>query len=121
MFLALALSLCTLPDPLADLHRFPPREIVRANYDMAWTHYAWLENHQFCHPSHQQAYWTAWQSEQGGAYWAWDLLNDVSAGYYSMEMRIGRLKRLREMIGDEAFRDGRMPLPVQLHRLASIN
>jgi hypothetical protein len=116
--LALALSLILMPpDPLADLHRFPPADVALRFYNQSQEHLQFLNDRwkglgQYSRHANE---WSAWYQEQLNINWAWWCLKESQIHYYGFQ-RQDMLKKLRDQLGDEAFLAGRMPPPVAVWR-----
>ena len=54
-------------------------------------------------------------------YQVWDTCRDAESGYYYLSVRRGALKRLRELVGGEAYYAGCLPPPVPVWRFVRID
>ena len=91
--------------------RFPEREHAWAMVRFADAHLTWLEHQMLLYPWRHdlESQWadTRWRRDV----WWW--VTDCHAA--DVGQRRNGLKKLREMIGHEAFGRGRLPEPVPLH------
>lgn len=107
LFTALALPPCDL----ADRYRFPPQEAAAANLRVARARLAWIDSHTPLW-RHQYEWHFLARRHAKWRYDCWDWLNAAQGGegrgpdYWRYS-----LGRLRELIGEEAYRRGTMPPP----------
>lgn len=117
--LSLLLSLFQTPTPSVDveLQRFPPRAAVRANLDFATAHVAYLEARVALAPYRSDL--AEWLSEARRLRLAWNALDSAQIFCEETDRRC-ELDTLRELIGADAFFQGRMPPPVPLWRFTEL-
>lgn len=97
----LSLNACNLDD----LDRFPPHEEA-----IAWAdeHLSWIEaNRSIDFVSRE--FWQGWYEEARSARQPWRELMLARDTTKAAAWRVRRLRDLRDLIGDEAYAQGRMP------------
>jgi len=105
--IVLAFSLATY-DPLAgDLARFPPPEVVSANWEFNRAHGVWLEER------FSQPYYLNWWQENFNLGRTWELLVVAQAKNLGVEKREDALM---ELLGTTNFYLARMPPPSPIWR-----
>lgn len=111
------IALYSPPDcQLEDRHRFPPLDPALAAKQFARAH--------LCHLEHNQPLetwkWESWCEAKRDARWCydcWDWLQAAQGGEgRGKDYWLYSLRRLRQLIGDEAYFAGRMPPPAPLWR-----
>jgi hypothetical protein len=101
---------CRLDDRL----RFPPQTVAVTNLRLARAHRCWLES-SVPLSSHRYESWREACRDAKWCYDCWDWLNAAQGGegrgpdYWRFSLR-----RLRELIGEQAYAEGRMPPPIPL-------
>lgn len=125
--LLIALHLIELPQPwptVADRFNFPSREacVVAKDVNREYKRYlqGLLGHYDTNDPRGGELRSVVEQVDS--LYWAWDWLYDAQApeGFVDSR-RINALWRLKNIIGEEAYWAGRMPLPVPIHRFHPID
>jgi hypothetical protein len=105
---------------LSDCLRFPDRDAVN---EMLSFNRAYRQNLGLRQPielAHWWEYRTALQ-ETDHLYQVWDNVRDARCDYYYVTVRRQALKKLREMIGEEAYYSGQMPPSVPVWRFQRID
>jgi hypothetical protein len=105
---------------LRDGLRFPDREVVN---DLLSFNRAYRQHLSIRQPVELVRWWelrTALQ-ETDQLYQVWDTVRDARCEYYYVTVRRQALKRLRKLLGDEAYYFGRLPPHVPLWRFQEIN
>jgi hypothetical protein len=103
-----------------DCMRFPDRSLV--NEYLAFNR-AYRQQLDMRQPGEPARWWelrTALQ-ETDYLYQVWDTVRDARCEYYYVTVRRQALKRLREMLGEDAYYSGQLPPYVPLWRFQSIN
>ncbi len=105
---------------LYDRLRFPDRQTV--NEFLAFNR-AYRRTIDVRQPLELHNWWQmrAALQETDRLYLVWDLVRDAQCHYYYVSVRRNALKRLKEMIGDEAYYSGKLPPYVPLHHFASMD
>lgn len=105
---------------LADAFRFPDRAVVNELlvFNRAYRNY--VEQRQPLETAHWGDLRTA-QREVDHLYQVWDTVRDARCEYYYVTVRRQALKRLRDMIGEEAYAKGELPPHVPLWRFREMN
>lgn len=104
--------------PLTDRERFPPREIARQAMQFNRAYRQHVLGRQMME-LHNWWYWQEVITETDYLYHCWDWLHAAQGGegrdehYWNTS-----LKRLRELIGDDAYHAGVMPPNVPMWRFA---
>ena len=119
----LVLALWTaVPDdpPLADLERFPPRQVVQDNL---WFNLDYEQHLQarLSYESHNREELLEALAENDALYWTWALLRDAKQPCHSEAERRALLRALRAQLGNEEYYAGRMPPFVPLHRFRPLD
>lgn len=96
---------------LADLERFPSRLHVIDLRQFSIAHVEWLEQWQFLDLRHAELCGDALR-EARKRFRAWDVLDDAQRCNFDSDYRLGKLRRLREIIGEDAYGRGKMPFPI---------
>lgn len=102
------------PVYLSDLDRFPPAALTEAYSHFAWEHMDWLrERKKFWLTTEERDYWQARFDDQ---HWRWDVWSDLRdaqeyAAQGAREDALRKLRRIRCLIGDEAYYLGNLPPP----------
>ncbi len=109
-------DLCDAP-PLYDCMRFPDRSLVNDMLAFNRAYRQHLDNRQSMELAN------AWQLhemllEADRLYQVWDLVRDTRCDYYYVTVRRQALKKLKEMIGDQAYYSGTLPPHVPVWRFA---
>ena len=105
---------------VADSHRFPERAIVN---DLLAFNRAYRQHIDYRQPLELIHWWelrTALQ-ETDQLYQVWDAVRDARCDYYYVTVRRQALKRLRELIGGEAYYSSNLPPCVPLWRFQRID
>lgn len=111
----LALMLCQDP-PLYDRERFPPAQVAAdaLRFNRAYRRHVEVRRWTFLH---QREYWDTVLAEIDYLYHCWDWLHAAQRGEGRDEIYWRySLKRLRGLIGEDAYNEGSMPPPVPLWR-----
>jgi hypothetical protein len=105
--------------PLFDCLRFPNREAVN---DMLAFNRAYRQNLSIRQPVELSRWWElrAALQETDHLYQIWDTVRDARCDYYYVTVRRQALKKLRSLVGDEAYYFGRLPPYVPLWRFQEI-
>ena len=112
-------DLCDAP-PLYDCMRFPDRSLVNDMLAFNRAYRQHLDNRQSMELSN------AWELhemllEADRLYQIWDLVRDTRCDYYYVTVRRQALKKLKEMIGDQAYYSGSLPPHVPVWQFARID
>jgi hypothetical protein len=105
---------------LRDSLRFPEREVVN---DLLAFNRAYRQHLSIRQPVELIRWWefrTALQ-ETDQLYNVWDTVRDARCDFYYVTVRRQALKRLRSLLGDEAYYFGRLPPHVPLWRFQEIH
>lgn len=105
--------------PASDAHRFPDRSLVNEYLAFNREYRQQLDMRTAGDPAR---YWQLREAlqEADRLYLIWDAVRDARCEYYFVTVRRQALKRLREMLGEEAYYGGQLPPYVPLHRFHSI-
>lgn len=105
---------------LQDCLRFPDRASVN---DLLGFNRAYRQHVDVRQPVELAHWWglRAALQETDQLYQIWDTVRDARCEYYYVTVRRQALKRLREMIGDEAYYSGNLPPCVPLWRFQEID
>jgi hypothetical protein len=106
--------------PAQDCCRFPERTAI--NEFLAFNR-AYRQQLDMRQPGEPARWWdlrTALQ-EADHLYQIWDTVRDARCEYYYVTVRRQALKRLRELLGEEAYYSGRLPPYVPLWRFTEIH
>jgi hypothetical protein len=106
--------------PLYDCMRFPDRALVNDLLAFNRAYRQHLDNRQSLELAN------AWELHQmllesDRLYQIWDLVRDTRCDYYYVTVRRQALKKLKEMIGDQAYYSGCLPPHVPVWRFARID
>jgi hypothetical protein len=106
--------------PLHDCMRFPDRALINDLLSFNRAYRQHLDNRQ----SLEATYW--WElrevlQEADRLYQIWDTVRDARCDYYYVTVRRQALKKLKEMVGDEAYYNGTLPPHVPVWRFARID
>jgi hypothetical protein len=106
--------------PLLDSQRFPDR--VTINDYLAFNR-AYRQHIDVRQPAELSRWWELREAlqETDHLYQVWDTARDARCDYYFVTVRRQALKKLRELIGPEAYYGGQMPPYVPLDRFRSID
>jgi hypothetical protein len=112
-------DLCGAP-PLYDCMRFPDRSLVNDMLAFNRAYRQHLDNRQAMELSN------AWELhemllEADRLYQIWDLVRDTRCDYYYVTVRRQALKKLKELVGDQAYNSGSLPPHVPVWRFARID
>jgi hypothetical protein len=104
---------------LSDCQRFPDRDAVNEllSFNRAYRQHLGLRQ-----PMELSRWWelrTALQ-ETDHLYQVWDNVRDARCEYYYVTVRRQALKKLREMIGEDAYYNGQMPPSVPIWRFREV-
>lgn len=105
---------------LADGQRFPDRPTVNEMLAFNRCYRQYLNVRQSMELAHAWKYQAALQ-ETDQLYEIWDIARDARCEYYYVSVRRQALRRLREMVGDEAYYTGRLPPHVPVWRFQKID
>lgn len=109
------------PPPLTDLRWFPPADMAERNWLMGLGHRDWIDRQAefaLC----ERDYWDDCRRDARWCNRAWDLLDNAHRCHMNdIEWRRGELAKLRDMIGWEAYYQGRMPPPLPVWRMPRID
>jgi hypothetical protein len=103
-----------------DCFRFPERQAINEFLTFNRAYRQHLDMRQPCEPSRWWELRTAVQ-ETDHLYQVWDTVRDARCEYYYVTVRRQALKRLREMVGDDAYYNGQLPPYVPLWRFQDAN
>lgn len=105
--------------PLADSYRFPERTAVNEMLVFNRAFRKFLEERQ---PLEQvrSADLRVVQQETDHLYQVWDSVRDARCEYYYVTVRRQALKRLRDLVGEDRYQNGRLPPHVPLWRFETI-
>jgi hypothetical protein len=106
--------------PLYDCMRFPDRALINDMLAFNRTYRQHLDNRQSLELNN------AWELhemrlEADQLYQIWDLARDTRCDYYYVTVRRQALKKLKELIGDQAFYSGCLPPHVPVWQFARID
>lgn len=106
--------------PLYDCMRFPDRTLINDMLAFNRAYRQHLDNRQALELAN------AWELremllEADRLYQIWDLVRDTRCDYYYVTVRRQALKKLKEMIGDQAYYSGRLPPHVPVWQFARID
>jgi hypothetical protein len=106
--------------PLHDHMRFPDRALINDMLAFNRAYRQHLDNRQ----SLELTYW--WElremlQEVDRLYTIWDTVRDARCDYYYVTVRRQALKKLREMVGEDAYCSGALPPHVPVWRFARID
>jgi hypothetical protein len=106
--------------PSQDCFRFPERATV--NEYLAFNR-AYRQHIDIRQPGEPSRWWDLRSAlqETDHLYAVWDTVRDARCEYYYVTVRRQALKRLREMIGEEAYYSGQLPPYVPVWRFQRIN
>ena len=113
----LAVFLAVQNPPLADRHRFPPRDVCSRSmrFNRGYLRYVELQQSWYVSRSDRYWYWKQVQYDTNYIYRCWDCLNAAQGGEGGDKDYWRRsLLRLKELIGDEAYYLGVMPPPAPI-------
>ena len=105
--------------PLADAARFPDRSVVNELLVFNRAYLSYIELRQPTEMAHVNEL-RAVQREVNFLYQVWDSVRDARCEYYYVTVRRQALKKLRELIGDEAYFKGELPPHVPIWRFREI-
>jgi hypothetical protein len=105
--------------PLADAQRFPDRAIVNELLVFNRAYRSYVELRQPTEMAHLNDL-RAVQREVDYLYQVWDAVRDARCEYYYVTVRRQALKRLRELLGDEAYYKGDLPPHVPIWRFREL-
>jgi hypothetical protein len=105
---------------LADSMRFPDRETIN---DLLAFNRAYRQNLTIRQPVELVRCWElrAAMQETEHLYQVWDTVRDARCDYYYVTVRRQALKKLRTMLGDDAYYFGRLPPAVPIWRFQEID
>jgi hypothetical protein len=105
---------------LRDGLRFPDREVVN---DLLAFNRAYRQHLSIRQPVELVRWWELRSAlqETDQLYQIWDTVRDARCEYYYVTVRRQALKRLRQLLGDDAYYFGRLPPHVPLWRFQQIN
>jgi hypothetical protein len=105
---------------LHDCLRFPDRATIN---DLLAFNRAYRQHIDVRQPVELVHWWElrAVLQETDQLYQIWDTVRDARCEYYYVTVRRQALKRMRDLLGDEAYYSGRLPPHVPLWRFQQIN
>ena len=103
-----------------DCQRFPERTTVNEFLAFNRSYRQHLDIRQPGEPARWWELRTALQ-ETDHLYQIWDTVRDARCEYYYVTVRRQALKRLRELLGEQAYYSGQLPPYVPLWRFAQVN
>ena len=106
--------------PVGDCFRFPDRTTVNELLAFNRAYRQYIDVRQPGEPARWWELRTALQ-ETDYLYQVWDTVRDARCEYYYVTVRRQALKRLREMLGEEAFYSGQLPPYVPMWRFPDIH
>ncbi len=106
--------------PLNDCQRFPERAIINDLLAFNRSYRQHIDTRQAMELAHWWELREAVQ-ETDRLYQVWDTIRDARCDYYYVTVRRQALKRLRELVGEEAYYSGSLPPYVPLWRFQQIN
>jgi hypothetical protein len=101
--------------PLCDSNRFPEPEAIDELILFNRAYRQYLEQRRTIDTLHQEE-WRAAAEETDHFYGMWDLIRDARSSSWPVPQRRAALKRLRELLGAEAYDSGYLPPHVPLRR-----
>ena len=103
--------------PACDAERFPPRTTINEFLAFNRTFRQNVDARLSAQPSH---WWDLGQTlqETDQLYQVWDAARDARCEYYYVTVRRQALKRLRELLGEQAYYAGKLPPHVPVWRFA---
>jgi hypothetical protein len=106
--------------PLCDCQRFPDRATINDLLAFNRAYRQRVDSRQAMELVH---WWELREAVQEAdrLYQVWDTLRDARCDYYYITVRRQALKRLRELIGEEAYYSGNLPPYVPIWRFQQIN
>ncbi len=105
---------------LNDSHRFPDRGTVNDLLAFNRAYRRYLDGRQALEQDRGQCLRAALK-ETDSLYQVWDAVRDARCEYYYITVRRQALKRLRQMIGQEAYDAGELPPYVPVWRFLEMN
>jgi hypothetical protein len=106
--------------PLADGLRFPDRNTVNEFLALNRTYRQHVDVRQPVELAHWWELRAALQ-ETDQLYQIWDMVRDARCEYYYVTVRRQALKRLRELLGEEAYYSAKLPPSVPVWRFQKVN
>lgn len=106
--------------PLGDAIRFPHRGFLSDLITFNRAYRAYLEGQVFARPHHQEEIGEA-IAECDALYQAYDLARDAACEHYYTYVRREALKKLKNLLGEEAYDSGELPPPVPVWRFTSLD
>jgi hypothetical protein len=106
--------------PSHDCMRFPERQTINEFLSFNRAYRQHLDMRQPAEPARWWDLRTALQ-ETDHLYSIWDTVRDARCEYYYVTVRRQALKRLKELVGDEAYYSGQLPPYVPLWRFEKVN
>jgi hypothetical protein len=106
--------------PLHDCLRFPDRERVN---DLLAFNREYRRNLSIRQPVELARWWELREAlqETDHLYQVWDTVRDARCDYYYVTVRRHALKKLRQLLGEDAYYNGRLPPCVPLWRFQGID
>lgn len=105
---------------LEDAQRFPDRAMVNELLVFNRAYRKWLEERQTVDSVHADDLRRV-QRETDQLYQVWDAVRDARCEYYYVTVRRQALKRLRELLSDENYAQGKLPPHVPLWRFQDLS
>lgn len=106
--------------PLSDSWRFPDRSTINEFLAFNRAYRQHVDVRQPLEPAHWWRYQEVLQ-DTDQLYQVWDTVRDARCEYYYIAVRRQALKKLREMLGDDAYYRGELPPYVPLWRFREID
>jgi len=106
--------------PVQDSLRFPDRATVNEFLSFNRSYRQHIDVRQPLELGHWWTYQEALQ-ETDQLYQIWDTVRDARCEYYYVTVRRQALKKLREMLGEEAYYNGQLPPYVPLWRFQEVD
>jgi hypothetical protein len=106
--------------PLQDCRRFPRREVINEllSFNRAYRHHLCVRQ------AVELARWWEYRAalqETEQLYVIWDTVRDARCEYYYVTVRRQALKKLRDLLGDQAYYSGQLPPHVPLWRFQEMD
>lgn len=113
-------EICRDAPPLADSYRFPDRAFVS---ELLSFNRSYRQHLDACLTAETVRWWEMHEAiqETDRLYHVWDTVRDTRCEYYYVSARREALKRLRDMVGPEAYYSGCLPPHVPVWRFQRID
>jgi hypothetical protein len=107
--------------PLSDCERFPPRQVAAEALRVNRAYRRHVEVWRWTY-LHQRDYWETVLHETDSLFQCWDWLHAAQGGEGRDETYWRHsLRRLRDLLGPQAYQAGQMPPPVPVWRFRSVD